>query len=114
VGTLSEFKEVLSNPFAIRLNQLPLRAEGGYPMIQNAIKLSSADVKDVQKLMQDRGEYYVICISARDSDHADVITSVGDGTRFQGMRAYKAVRKKGTWQIEGVLTHPNMSEFTWW
>jgi hypothetical protein len=72
-------------------------------MINNhAGQLSEADVKAVQKLARDRGEQYLIAISARDSDHAQVRASVEDATHFHGMRNYKVVRKEGAWQIESV------------
>ena len=103
VATTKEFKEALARPFVIRLNQRPIRKEWGYPMINNhAGQLSEADVKAVQELVRDRGEQYLIAISARDSDHAQVRASVEDATHFYGMRNYKVVRKEGAWQIESV------------
>jgi hypothetical protein len=115
VATLSEFKEMLSKPFAIRLNHKPFPPGSSYPMIHNNVRPPrEADVKEVEKLVRDRGEQHLLAISVKDSDHADVVVSVGDATRFQGMRVYNIVRKEGAWQIESVVAHPNMSSFTFW
>ena len=107
VATTKEFKEMLARPFVIRLNQLPLRVDEGYPMIYNYARnnvspLSEADLKELQKLVRDRGEEHLTSIYAHDSNHAQVRASVEDATRFYGMRDYKVVRKEGTWQIESV------------
>jgi hypothetical protein len=64
--------------------------------------------------VRDRGEQFFLGVSVRDADHADVIISVGDATRFGGMRVYKIVRKDGSWQIERVVEYPNGAEFSWW
>jgi hypothetical protein len=102
-ATVKEFKERLTRPFVIKLNQRPLREDLGYPMVNNqAGQLSEADLKELQKLVRDRGEQYLIAISALDSDHAQVATSVEDATRFHGTRNYKVVRIDGTWRIESV------------
>lgn len=106
--TLKQFKERLARPFVIKLNQLPLRKELGFPLINNqARQLSGAEVKEVQKFVQDQGEQFVRAISVADSDHATVI--VGDGTFFRGSRAYKVVRSGGTWRIESVESHRDYS-----
>jgi hypothetical protein len=102
VATVKEFKERLARPFVIKLNQRPLREEWGrYPMINNqARQLTEPDLKEVQKLVRDRGEQFVRAISVVDSDHARV--AVGDGTFFRDARIYKVVRSDGTWRVESV------------
>jgi hypothetical protein len=102
VATMKEFKETLARPFVIRLNQRPFREEWGrYPTIFNGgNRLSAADLKEVEKLVRDRGEHYPRAISVADSDHAMV--TVGDGTFFRGARNYKVVRSEAAWRIESV------------
>jgi hypothetical protein len=114
VATTKEFNERLARPFVIRLNHFPLRVDEGYPMISNYARnnvrpLSEADLKELQKLVRDRGEEHLTSISARGSDHAQVRASVEDATRFYGMRDYKVVRKEGAWQIESVKSTKNAS-----
>jgi hypothetical protein len=109
VATVKEFKERLTRPFVIKLNQRPLRKELGFPMINNqARRMSEADMKVAQKLVQDRGEQFVRSISVVDSDHARVI--VGDGTFFRGSRAYKVVRNDGRLHVESV---ENINDYSW-
>jgi hypothetical protein len=116
VATLDEFRQALSKPFVIRLNNHPIPADGRYPILNNSnVKLSDADLQAVRKVMQDRGERYPIYLGgAVDQDHAKVTVSVGDATRFQGTRVYQLVRKDGTWQVESVVDHPNMSSSVVW
>lgn len=109
VATTKEFKERLARPFVVRLNQLPLRVNDGYPMIYNHTRLSEADLKELQELVRGRGDEHLIAISAGDSDHAQVTASVEDATRFYGERDYKVVRKEGAWQIESVKSTKNFS-----
>jgi hypothetical protein len=109
VATVKEFKERLTRPFVIKLNQRPLRKDLGFPMINNqARRMSEADMKEAQKLVQDRGEQFVRSISVVDSDHARVI--VGDGTFFRGSRAYKVVRNDGRLHVESV---ENINDYSW-
>src|SRR6185369_8574623 len=96
VASLEQFRQRLVQPFVIHLQTQPLKPEWGYPEIQNGGNLSAAELKAIEKLARDRGEQFVLGISVRDADHADVIISVGDATRFGGMRVYKIVRKDGT------------------
>jgi hypothetical protein len=102
VASLKEFRERLGKPFVIQLNQQPLREEWGrWPMINNAArKLSDADLKAIEQSVRDRGEKYVINISAQDRDHA--VVGVGDHDLFEGTRVYELARTDGTWQIEKV------------
>jgi hypothetical protein len=109
VATVKEFRERLARPFVIKLNRLPLRKELGYPMINNqGRRMSEAEVKEVQKLVQDRGEQFVRAISVVDSDHA--IVTVGDDTFFRGARNYKVVRSDGTWRVESV---ESIKDYSW-
>jgi hypothetical protein len=104
-ATVKEFKERLATPFVIKLNQRPLREDLGYPMVNNqARQLSEADLQQLQKLIRARGERHLIAISALDSDHAQVVTSVEDATRFHGTRNYKVMRVDGGWRIDSVET----------
>ena len=107
-ATLGEFREVLSKSIALNLNQAPLQAEWDYPMINNHARwLSEADMKEVQRLVRERGEHYLIGVSALDSNHVSVAASIGDRTRFHGGHIYKVARRDRTWQIESVVTHSN-------
>ena len=102
---LKEFKERLAKPFVIELNQRPLREEWGhYPMVSVRNKLSPADVKEVEKTVRDRGEKYVITISASDADQATVF--VGEDTFFRDARVYKVVRSDKTWRVESIKDSP--------
>lgn len=102
VALLKDFRERLSEPFVIKLNQRPLREEWGrWPMINNAARvLSDADLKAIEQLVRDRGERYMITISANDRDHAGV--HVGDHDLFESSRLYRLARMGGTWRIEKV------------
>jgi hypothetical protein len=102
VASLKEFRERLGKPFVIQLNQRPLRGEWGrWPMINNAGReLSDADLKAIGQLVRDRGERYLINISANGRDHA--VVGVGDHDLFEGHRLYKLARTDGAWRIESV------------
>lgn len=104
VRTVAEFKERLAQPFVIRLNQRPLRPGlGHWPMINNQRGLSDADLKTIEQLVRDRGERYVIAISADSRDRAFV--GVGDHDHYEGTRRYNLVRTEGGWRIEKVEPH---------
>jgi hypothetical protein len=110
VQTLGEFKERLAKPFPLRMNQTPLRADWGYPMTKGyGRELSEAELKAVKQLMRDRGEQYLISIGGRDATHADVGASIGDMTRYQGVRHYQLALKQGVWQVESVVEEPNVA-----
>lgn len=100
--TLKEFNERLARPFVIRLNQRPLREGlGRWPMVNNqGRELSDADLKIIEQLVRDRGERYVIAISANRRNRA--IVDVGDHNVFEGKRRYDFVRSNGEWRIEKV------------
>ena len=100
--TLKEFRERLAEPFVIRLNQRPLREGlGHWPMINNLDRfLSDADLKVIEQLVRDRGERYVIAISAGGRDRA--IVGVGDQNVFEDTRRYDLARLNGEWRIETV------------
>jgi len=99
---VKEFKERLATPLVIRLNQRPLREGlGRWPMINNQGRdLSAADLKIIEQLVRDRGERYVIAISANRSNRA--IVDVGDQNVFEDTRRYDVVRSNGEWRIEKV------------
>jgi hypothetical protein len=110
VQTLGEFKERLARPFPLRMNQTPLRADWGYPMTKGGGReLSEAELKAVKQIMRDRGEQYLVSIIGRDATHADVEASIGDMTRYQGVRRYKLVLQQGAWQVESVVQEPNVA-----
>ena len=99
--TLREFKEALTKPFLIKLNQQPLMAEwASYPMLPPGDRLNAAEIKAVEQTVRDKGEQYLISISVPDSDHARVF--VGEGTFFRGARVYTVVRSDGVWRVERV------------
>ena len=102
VASLKEFRDRLGKPFVIKLNQRPLREEWGrWPMINNSGReLSDADLKAIEQLVRNRGERYVIAISANRRDHGIVL--VGDKDVFEGTRLYELARTDGTWRIEKV------------
>jgi hypothetical protein len=102
VASLKEFCERLQSPFVIQLKQQPLREEWGrWPMINDAGRaFSDADLKAIEQLVRDRGEKYVISISADDRDHA--LVGVGDHDLFERRRLYKLVRTDGAWRIHEV------------
>ncbi len=100
VTSLKEFRDRLGKPFVISLNERPLREEWGrWPMI-NSRALGDADLKAIEQLVRGRGERYVISITARNRDHANVI--VGDRDLFEGTRLYGLERADETWRIEKV------------
>jgi hypothetical protein len=106
--TLRDFKEKLANPLAIKLKQVPLRADGGYPMVNDAYnQLGPTDLKAVQELVRNRDEKYVLAIDAVSADRMNVHTRVNDATQFFGTRIYKAVKVGGVWRIESVESVKN-------
>lgn len=102
VATLKEFQERLSRPFVLRLKQRPLREEWGYPTLPPGNRLSTDDLKAVEKAVRDRGERHLTSISVDDADHATV--SVGSGTFLPVTRVYKVVRCSRAWRVESVKT----------
>jgi hypothetical protein len=102
--TLREFKERLAKPFVIRLNQRPLRAGlGHWPIINvRSGELDEADLKTIEQLMRDRGERYVIAISANNQNRA--LASVGGHDLFEIARQYELERVDGAWRIMKVET----------
>jgi hypothetical protein len=115
VQTFDEFKARLAEPFVLRMNQREIKPEFGYPMINNQGRaMSESDVKAVEQLVRNQGEQYLIAVSMQDSDHANVTTSIGDATRFQGTRDYKLARSGAGWQIQSVVTHPNQAGQVYW
>jgi hypothetical protein len=102
VASLKKFCERLESPFVIQLKQQPLREEWGrWPMINDPGRaFSDADRKAIEQLVRDRGENYVISISANGRDQAFV--DVGDHDLFEGRRLYKLVRTDGAWRIQEV------------
>lgn len=106
--TLREFKEKLAMPVAVKLNREPLRAGGGYPMVNDAYgQLGPADMTALQELVRGRDEKHIYAITAIDSDRANVHTSVNDATQYFGTRIYKAVKVGAAWQIESVENMKN-------
>jgi hypothetical protein len=61
---------------------------------------SLANIKAIEQLVRGRGERYVISITVKSRDHADVY--VGDHDLFEVTRLYKVARTDGTWRIENV------------
>jgi hypothetical protein len=59
--------------------------------------------------MRDRGEQYLISIVGGDATHANVEASIGDMTRYQGVRHYQLALKQGGWQVESVVEEPNVA-----
>jgi len=104
VNTLKEFEETLARPIVIRLNQRPLRPGlGQWPMINNAGRqLSEADLKTIEQLVRDRGERYLIAISA--DGRTGAFVGVGDHDLFESTRRYELERAEGTWRIEKIET----------
>ena len=110
VRTLGEFRERLAKPFPLRMNQTPLRADWGYPMTKGGGReLSEAELQAVKQIMRDRREQYLLSIVGRDATHANVEASIGDMTRYQGVRHYQLTLKQGVWQVEGVVEEPNVA-----
>ena len=116
VESLEMFKQRLAEPFVLRMKDIALKPEWGYPMVHNnGGKLSEADVAAVEKVVRDRGESYLIAVMAgADADHAEVETSVGDMTRFKGTKRYKLARRNGRWVVETVGEKPNFSRNVYW
>jgi hypothetical protein len=102
--TLKEFKARLAKPFVIRLNQRPLGAGlGHWPMINNqGRELDEADLKSIEQLVRERGERYVIAISANSQNRA--LAAVGDHDLFESTRRYELGRVDGAWRIMKVET----------
>jgi hypothetical protein len=110
VQTLDEFKEKLAKPFPLRMKQTPLKADWGYPATTGgARKLSEAELQAVKQIMRDRGEQYLISIVGGDATHANVEASIGDMTRYQGVRHHQLALKQGVWQVESVVEEPNVA-----
>jgi hypothetical protein len=110
VQTLDEFKEKLAKPFPLRMKPTPLKADWGYPATTGgARKLSEAELQAVKQIMRDRGEQYLISIVGGDATHANVKASIGDMTRYQGVRHYQLALKKGVWKVESVVEEPNVA-----
>ena len=110
VQTLSEFRERLAKPFPLRMKPTPLQAGWGYPATTGGGReLSEAELKAVKQLMRDRGEQYRSSIGGQDATHANVEASIGDMTRYQGVRHYQLALKQGVWQVESVVEEPNVA-----
>jgi hypothetical protein len=101
VASLEELKERFAKPIVIQLNQRPLREEWGrWPMSNNTGQLSDADLAAIEQLVRDRGEQYVISITVRNRDHANVY--VGDHDLFEVKRSYEVTRTDRGWRIDKV------------
>ena len=74
-----------------------------FPVAYNVANfMNPTELKEVENVVRDRGEQYVISIAVVSSNNAQV--HVGDGTflRPPSGRVYKIARIEGRWQIEDV------------
>jgi hypothetical protein len=63
----------------------------------------------LKQVMRDRGEQYLVSIVARDATHANVEASIGDMTRYQGVRHYQLALEQAVWQVQSVVEEPNVA-----
>ena len=76
---------------------------GEFPLIYNVANfMSPTELQEVENIMRNRGEQYVMSIAVVSSNNAQV--HVGDGTfhRPRSGRVYKVFRTAGKWQVEDI------------
>jgi len=100
--TVGQFRQKLSEPIVIRLNDEPLKEEfGRYPMVYGGPRnMTEADWKPIQQAVEARGEKFVTAISINGPGRA--VVNVGDGSFLNNARVYTLMRKGGAWEIETV------------